>query len=47
MWLAYNNLNLPYLFAAIFILATGGMLVYRLLVWAESRAVFWQTAQLD
>lgn len=47
MWLAYTNLNLPFLFAAIFILATGGMLLYRMLVWIERRAVFWQTAQLD
>ncbi len=42
MWLAYTNLNLPYLFAAIFILAAAGMILYRLLAWAEGRAVFWQ-----
>lgn len=41
MWLAYTNLNLPYLFAAIFILAGAGMLIFRLLAWLETRAVFW------
>jgi ABC-type nitrate/sulfonate/bicarbonate transport system permease component len=41
MWLAYTNLNLPYLFAAIFILAVSGMLLYRLLGWMERRVVFW------
>jgi NitT/TauT family transport system permease protein len=44
MWLAYTNLNLPYLFAAIFILAFAGMLLYRLLVWLERKAIFWQAA---
>lgn len=47
MWLAYTNLNLPYLFAAIFILAAAGMILYRLLTWAESRAVFWQPANRE
>ncbi|MEA4906549.1 MAG: ABC transporter permease [Chloroflexi bacterium] len=42
MWLAYTNLNLPFLFAAIFILAAAGMLLYRAMAWAEQRAVFWQ-----
>jgi NitT/TauT family transport system permease protein len=42
MWLAYTNLNLPFLFAAIFILAAAGMSLYRLMVWAEQRVVFWQ-----
>lgn len=41
MWLAYSNLNLPYLFAAIFVLAAAGAATYRLLDWAERRAVFW------
>jgi len=44
MWLAYTNLNLPFMFAAIFILAASGMILYRLLAWAETRAVFWQPA---
>jgi len=41
MWLAYTNLNLPYLFAAIFILAAGGMSLFRLLGWLERKIVFW------
>ncbi|MBK8935779.1 MAG: ABC transporter permease [Chloroflexi bacterium] len=42
MWLAYTNLNLPYLFAAIFILAFAGVMVYGGIVWLEKRVVFWQ-----
>jgi NitT/TauT family transport system permease protein len=42
MWLAYSNLNLPFLFAAIFLLAAAGMALYWLLAWAETRAIFWQ-----
>ena len=42
MWLAYSNLNLPYLFAAIFILAAAGVLLYRLLVWLECKVIFWK-----
>ncbi len=47
MWLAYTNLNLPFLFAAIFILAASGMLIYRITTWAEAKAVFWQPAQMN
>jgi ABC-type nitrate/sulfonate/bicarbonate transport system permease component len=47
MWLAYTNLNLPFLFAAIFILAASGMLIYRITTWAETKAVFWQPAQTN
>ncbi len=47
MWLAYSNLNLPFLFAAIFILATAGIILYRILSWLETRIVFWQTPQLN
>ncbi len=43
MWLAYANLNLPFLFAAIFILAASGMALYRLTVWLEQRVIFWQS----
>lgn len=43
MWLAYTNLNLPFLFAAIFILAAAGMSLYRLTVWLERRVIFWQS----
>lgn len=42
MWLAYTNLNLPYLFAAVFLLAAAGMTFYSLIVWAEKRVVFWE-----
>lgn len=47
MWLAYTNLNLPYLFAAILILSALGMSLYRLLAWLEGKAVFWQPANVD
>jgi NitT/TauT family transport system permease protein len=47
MWLAYSNLNLPYLFAAIFILALAGIGLYQLLVWVEKKVVFWQVKSLD
>lgn len=42
MWLAYTNLNLPFLFAAIFILSAAGILLYRLTVLLEARIIFWQ-----
>jgi ABC-type nitrate/sulfonate/bicarbonate transport system permease component len=41
MWLAYSNLNLPFLFAAIFILAAAGMALYQALSFLERRALFW------
>lgn len=41
MWLAYTNLNLPYLFAAVFLLAAAGMGFYGLIVQAEKKVVFW------
>lgn len=41
MWLAYSNLNLPYLFGAIFILAAAGISLYSALAWAERRIIFW------
>ncbi|MCS7072144.1 MAG: ABC transporter permease, partial [Anaerolinea sp.] len=44
MWLAYTNLNLPYLFAAVFILTVAGRLLYALTVWAEKRFIFWLPA---
>ena len=43
MWLAYNNLNMPYLFAAIFILSFVGQIMYSIILWCEKRAVFWQS----
>lgn len=47
MWLAYTNLNLPFLFAAIFILAAAGMLLYRVITWSERKLVFWQPRSDD
>lgn len=44
MWLAYTNLNLPYMFAAIFILSIAGVSLYGAIVWLERRVVFWQSA---
>ncbi len=46
MWLAYTNLNLPFLFAAIFILAAAGMVTYRFITWAERRFIFWSSSTL-
>ncbi len=45
MWLAYTNLNLPFLFGGIFILAAAGALLYRVLDALEQRALFWQAAR--
>jgi len=42
MWLAYTNLNLPYLFAAVFILAAAGITLYATVNWAERRVIFWK-----
>ncbi|MCD4673506.1 MAG: ABC transporter permease subunit, partial [Anaerolineaceae bacterium] len=47
MWLAYNNLNLPYMFAAILLLAAGGMVLYRLLDMLETKIVFWQAIAVE
>ena len=41
MWLAYSNLNLPYLFAAIFLLAAFGMASFWLLAKVERKVIFW------
>jgi len=42
MWLAYSNLNLPFLFAAVFVLAIAGVLIFSLLNWIEDKVVFWE-----
>ena len=42
MWLAYNNLNLPPMFAAIFVLSLSGMSAYGLIVWAEGKVIHWK-----
>jgi len=47
MWLAYTNLNLPFLFGAIFILATAGMLIFRFISWLETKVVFWQATNFN
>jgi ABC-type nitrate/sulfonate/bicarbonate transport system permease component len=41
MWLAYTNLNLPFMFAAIFVLASIGIVLYRLLDSVEQQVIFW------
>ena len=41
MWLAYTNLNLPFLFGAVFILSTSGILLFALIHGLEKRVVFW------
>ncbi len=41
MWLAYANLNLPFMFAAIFILAAAGIAIYGAITFIERRVVFW------
>lgn len=43
MWLAYANLNLPILFAAIFMLALSGVCAYGLVAWLERAALRWNT----
>ena len=42
MWLAYSNLNLPPMFAAIFILSLSGISAYGLIVWLEKRFLRWK-----
>ena len=42
MWLAYSNLNLPALFAAVFCLAAMGMGLYAAVIVAEKRVLFWR-----
>lgn len=42
MWLAYSNLNLPPMFAAIFILSFSGMAFYGLIAWLEKKILRWK-----
>ncbi len=42
MWLAYSNLNLPPMFAAIFILSLSGMASYGLIAWLEKKILRWK-----
>ena len=41
MWLAYTNLNMPSLFAAVFCSAIMGIGLYGLVVAVEARIIFW------
>ncbi len=41
MWLAYSNLNLPPMFAAIFLLSLSGMGAYTGIVWLEKKVLRW------
>ena len=42
MWLAYSNLNLPPMFAAIFVLSLSGMGAYGFIVWLEKKSLRWK-----
>ncbi|MCS7088164.1 MAG: ABC transporter permease [Thermoflexales bacterium] len=46
MWLAYTNLNLPLMFAAIFILSGVGIGLYGLIAALERRIVFWANPEV-
>ncbi|MFN3742901.1 MAG: ABC transporter permease [Anaerolineales bacterium] len=41
MWLAYSNLNLPPMFAAIFLLSLSGMSAYGFIAWLEGKVLRW------
>lgn len=41
MWLAYANLNMPALFAAVFVLAAISISLYQSILWLEHRLIFW------
>lgn len=43
MWMAYSNLNLPPMFAAIFVLSLSGMTAYGLIVWLERKIIRWRS----
>ena len=44
MWLAYANLNLPPLFAAIFIISAVSVFLYLVTVWIENLSMPWRNA---
>ncbi|MBN1266575.1 MAG: ABC transporter permease [Anaerolineales bacterium] len=46
MWMAYTNLNLPILFAAVSLLACSGMLLFSGLTLLEKRLVFWMHPEI-
>ncbi len=41
MWLAYTNLNMPALFAAVFVLTLLSLGLYQIVLWLERRRLFW------
>ncbi|MGB9673830.1 MAG: ABC transporter permease [Anaerolineales bacterium] len=43
MWLAYANLNLPPLFAAIFVTSAASVFLYLFIVWVETRSMPWRS----
>jgi len=45
MWLAYTNLNLPALFAAVFCSATMGVGLYTVVIAVEKQVVFWKAKE--
>ncbi|RME76935.1 MAG: ABC transporter permease [Chloroflexi bacterium] len=42
MWLAYTNLNMPALFAAVFVLTLLSTMVYQVILWLERKWSFWR-----
>ncbi|PJF48654.1 MAG: hypothetical protein CUN48_02490 [Candidatus Thermofonsia Clade 3 bacterium] len=42
MWLAYTNLNLPFLFAAIFVVTAAGIALYQIISHVERRMAYWR-----
>ena len=42
MWLAYANLNMPALFAAVFVLTLLSTALYQGILWLERRWLFWK-----
>jgi ABC-type nitrate/sulfonate/bicarbonate transport system permease component len=42
MWMAYTNLNMPSLFAAVFVLTLLSTTLYQVVVWVEGRMLFWE-----
>lgn len=47
MWMAYANLNLPPMFAAIFVLSLSGMIAYGLIIWLERKTIRWKAVELQ
>jgi len=45
MWLAYSNLDIPTLFAAIALLALQGASLYQGAVWLEEKLLYWRQSE--